>query len=319
MAIVWPSAGRAYDLLEAAQHNIEANRLTISTPQDSSNERSGINPSAQKRRAESDIQELHYRSQFDDRDDAAERLPATESIMGALGHSFIPDGRLDNFQPRPRPPPLSSHPYAHGAYKSPDQRLSTDYTAAAQGLHQDLYSQPSTGSQQSHSSWTEPSAPYLPGSYPTFTASGQSTASLSLDMSTRPQYEAASHFADNNARREHHTSARSESMFPAGTGSDEDHSHLARQPQDPYHFQPQTALPTQHSQSLWNGYSDGTADPFGDPSTLSASLYNVPLIPEGQRNPLFRQQPYMLSTGMPISDGYPAETQSLPHRYPYDV
>lgn len=39
MAIVWPSAGRAYDLLEAAQHNIEANRLTISAPQDASNER----------------------------------------------------------------------------------------------------------------------------------------------------------------------------------------------------------------------------------------------------------------------------------------
>ncbi|KAF8297787.1 hypothetical protein DL93DRAFT_759921 [Clavulina sp. PMI_390] len=275
MSIVWPSAFRAYELLDGAQHNIQEQRDTIIT------QSQGQTLGSTKRPADASTVELQHQTQLVYPSQPLETAPihrSSDSHPPAPAYSmYSMEPPSESLRPRPRP-------IGYQSIRTPRLLSNVSYSPAP------FF--PPTGAEQ-----------------------------IQRPMSTP---------GDESWPTESYTSNASRSSFPPFSGHDprsgssypiEAPIHVHQRPQSPhsgpdYPFHPQQGITAQHHQEIWSGYSTGTADPFGDPSALSASLYTVPLLAEDRVG--FNPEQYTPAQSVQPPASYPPQPPTLP-RFGFDM
>lgn len=303
MSIVWPSAGRAYELLVAARENVEDSRRRQSPgapalPAHLAEGASSVPRQTTKRPAEDGPEQLQHRSQAAHRRELS-GLAVDRYASAGPSHGYMSESGGAQLHHRMSAPDMHAV-YGGGASSS----------SSASGHHPRLGSLdvdsrrfdsvtrlPHSSSTPTSSSWDGPLAPsQMPpsSSYPSSYAGYNVPRMPQVSPGTFPDASYSAPYGDHVAA---HQIAPSAAAAAAGYSMNPepspryDQQQQQQQPraQDHFQFQPQAALPPQHSQSFWNDYSNG-ADPFGDPSKLSSSLYSVPLLADAVPPPQQQQQ-----------------------------
>jgi len=308
MAIVWPSAGRAFELLVGAEQNIDGtdHKADTSSGHVHGHYEVSRQHAMSKRRADDEPEQLQYRSQLDQ--------PRETSVQSAFIERQLQLSELDGSQ---------IHAQREGVILGK--------TLISTPPHQDHLAQPEVfegqASQRADSSNTHPvrvnvgswggATPLM--TVPTYSAH-VTDMFVDYDASRLPgprytPYPDASQqtqpITDNSASYSVAVSGRYERRASP------------RPHQEQYNFQTQSAPSAQHSQNFWNEYSGSGGDLFADPSSLSASLYTLPLLGPVQQTQ-HRDQALMgqhaLNHGS-STDPYTGRQTYLPpsRSYPYDA
>lgn len=304
MAIVWPSAGRASELLVAAQLNVEEKRQRVSPRVTSSLNYS--DPAQQKlfgskRPPEDNSEQLQYQSQFAHRRGMSNSIShdAYDNQHIVPQSSTASNGQLHH---RMSAPNLHILPDA-AALQSRALPMSSDsIELGSRRIADDSHSYTDKVPNPGWDAPTGSSIPTYPSShdFSTYAAPRASlTSSANFDTSTG---------YSTYPNHTHQLSAPSP-MYPTDAPTRFE-QQIQQRPHDHYPFQSPTPQP--HNQSFWNDFANG-GDPFGDPSKLSASLYNAPLLNETQRSQSYRPHVPSLSNdgSLDAPSGYPPAQRTL--------
>ena len=311
MAIVWPSAGRAFELLVGAKQNIYGTEHKADTsPSDvHGHYEASRHHAMSKRRADDEPEQLQYRSQLDH--------PRETSVQSAFIERQPQLSELDVSQ---------IHAQREG--------VALAKTLIGTPSHQDHLTHPEIfEGQTSHEADSSNAHPIrvtmgswggaTPSTVPTYSAH---VTNMFVDYGTSrlpgPPYIEQPSYPDTPQQMQPIT-ANSASYSVAVSGRYERRAS-PRPHEEQFNFQTQSALSPQHSQNFWNEYSGSGGDPFADPSSLSASLYTLPLLGPVQRTQHREQASvgqHALNHG-PSTDPYTGGRQTyLPpsQPYPYDA
>lgn len=312
MAVVWPSAGRAYELLVGAKQNIEEiEQNANASPGDIHGHHEASQQHAMpKRRADDEPEQLQYRSQLDHH-------------RGTGAQSTVVEQQLQSNAP--------SVTQVH----SRREEAATGKTFFGTPSYQDHFTRPEifegqsrgVGGPNAHPVRVTVAPPWgsTPPTVPAYSTNATNMFmdyNLSGPQSTTFMEQSSPSFPDTSQAQ---TVTAGPGPYPVPVTGRYGRQMSPKLHQEHFNFRAQSALSPQHSQSFWNEYSGSGNDPFADPSSLSASLYNVPLLTHIQRTPQYREQApvgqHILNHGPP-TDAYTESRQTyLPpaQSYSYDA
>lgn len=271
MAIVWPSAGRASELLVAAKLNIEEKRQRVSpgvAPAVSYSDPAQQKLFGSKRPPEDNSEQLQYQSQL------AHRRGMSNSISHeAPNKLFVSQS------------PMPSGSQLHHRMSAPDMHTLYDRTSSVSNSL-DLEGRRVGGGQiytdnTSNPGWDTSMAPSMPV-FP-------SSQDFSAYVAPRPSHSSSTSFDNSTGYPAYPDDQGQQLSAPSPVYPMDASARFEQQVQqrshDQYSFEASTSQ--QHPQTFWNNFANG-GDPFGDPSKLSASLYNVPLLSDPHRPQSYR-------------------------------
>lgn len=315
MAIVWPSAGRAYELLVGAKENIEEIKQNADAGHSDIHGHYEVSQqhAMPKRRADDEPEQLQHRFQLDHR-----RGTGTQS---ASIERQVQSSELDTSPIHPQREGLALGKIVFGTPSHQKNRITQSGGQPPQGIG---VTDPLPVRVPMTSSWggaTPSTVPIYPTHAPTMFMD-YSAHRLPGPPPTTFIEQPSSTFPDTPQQMQPATV--DSASYSVGASGRYEQQVSPRPHQEQFTFQAQSALPSQHSQSFWNEYSGSGNDPFADPSSLSASLYNVPLLSQPRPQSYREQAPlgqHTLNPGSSIDS--PAGNRQAypppPQQYSYNV